>query len=61
MVAAPPCNFAWLRDPCCDPYRLISAMATADKKRKVDVRGPRFQERLKLQYFFTKTETIVFA
>ncbi len=37
----------------CDPYQLISAMVTVDKKREVDVEG--FQER----YFLTKTETVV--
>lgn len=33
---------------------LISAMATAKKKRKVDSEGRRFQERWELQYFFTE-------
>ncbi len=33
MVTAPPCYFTWL----CDPYQLISAMATGDKKREVKV------------------------
>ncbi len=51
MVAAPHCNFAWPCDSCRDPYQLISAMVTVDKKRKV---GDRFQERGRLQYFFTE-------
>ncbi len=50
MVAAPFFNFAWLCDPCCDPYQLISAMETSDKKRKVAVEGPPLN-----------TETILFA
>ncbi len=52
MVAAPFCNLAWLCDPCCDPYQQISAMATVDKKRKVDFYGSCFQERWKLQFLF---------
>ncbi len=56
MVASSLCNFAWLCDPCCDPFQLISAMATADKKRKID--GQRFQDRWKLQYFFTETKQL---
>ncbi len=52
MVAGLLCNLAWLCDPCCDPYQLISGMATVNKKRKVDVEGLCFQERWKLQYFF---------
>ncbi len=45
-------NFAWLCDPCCDPYQKISAMATVDKKREVDVEGHQFQERCKFIIFF---------
>ncbi len=56
MVAAPLCNFAWQCHPCYDPYQLISVMATVDKKGKVDVEGCCFQERWKLQYFFTENQ-----
>ncbi len=45
MVAAPIRNVACLRDPCCDPCQLISAMGTVDKKRKDDVEGSGLQER----------------
>ncbi len=54
MVAAPLCNLTWLCDPCCDPYLLISAMITGDKKREVDVKNRCCHKRWKLQFFFTK-------
>ncbi len=54
MVAAPLCNFVWLCDPCGDPYQLISAMATVDKKKEDDAEGRHFEGRRKLQYFFSE-------